>query len=130
MSGRTELHSVIVSWGLKATLQGGEGLRSEVHVELYSNSCPPSTCPSQFFFFKPPSLGNLVWRYPRGPGWVLTSGFKAAGSPGAQVGKTPPREAPDVNEMLCWSFKAGQPHNLQKSKPCSLWSINRPQIEK
>lgn len=29
----------------------------------------------------------------------------------------------------CWSFKAGQLHNLQKSKPCNLWSISWPQIE-
>lgn len=40
-----------------------------------------------------------------------------------------PQGGPGEDETLRWNFKAGQPHNLQKSEPCSLGSINRPQIE-
>lgn len=54
--------------------------------------------------------------------------------PGARVGKgflrrRPRGEGGGDERPPCWSFKAGQPHNLQKRKPCSLRSINRPQIE-
>lgn len=37
---------------------------------------------------------------------------------------------PGQGEQRCAArSKGGPPHNLQKSKPCSLGSINRPQIE-
>lgn len=47
----TELPSLTVSCGLKATLQGIKCLKSEASVGSYSNSCLPSIRPSQFFFF-------------------------------------------------------------------------------
>lgn len=71
-----------------------------------------------------------MWWCLRVSGWALTPGVKAAGSRGAEVGKAPPgRSLTGIKRCAGWSFKVDQPHNLQKSKPCSLGSINRPQIE-
>lgn len=72
----------------------------------------------------------------RKPGALVLEGLRVGadlwspgfGLPGRRWGRLP-QGAPSRDEMLCWSFKAGQPHNLRKSEPCSPWSINRPHIE-
>lgn len=119
----------MVYWGLKATSQEGKCPKSELCVVLGSISCLSSTSAAQISCFQMskwrkaalvesggPWVGTDLWiqgrRLPRGPSWK------------ASPGRLQPRD-----EMLCWGFKAGQPHNLQKSKPCSLRSINRPQIK-
>lgn len=125
----TELHSFMVYWGLKATSQEGKCLKSEPCVGLGSISCLPSTSAAQISCFQTGEWRKAALVESGGSGWAQTSGFKAAGSPGGPRWKASPGRRQPRDETLCWGFKAGQPHNLQKSKPCSLRSLNRPQIK-
>lgn len=56
-----------------------------------------------------------MWVRSRGSGWALTSGFKAVGSPGTQVEKTPSGRLPTRDQMLCWRCKAGSPVTFRRA---------------